>query len=796
MRGFFILIAWTSVTTASAQELLWVKHGPSPSLGRNIENVPGNEVVGSVHDVAPHPTDNNTIYVGTVNGGVWRTQDAQNTSPNWTNMTDEISQSLGTSLSISALEFDPTDASHLTLLAGTGKISAYLNVGGDRVGLIHTRDGGLTWDSVDGGGAIRGLDVTGVAARGDTLVLSSRNPPREFVDQGEPDLSTSPPPGVWRSENLGLTWARISGMHNSGLPEGESFDLVGTSTNLNVLYTNAGTQGLYRSDNSGATWTKISNAVIDAILAGGAANVEFAAGLDDNVFVGLISNQGKLRALFHSRDQGDTWNSLDLPGTSGAFFRFSGIHPGGQGEIHFSIVADPREGNVVYVGGDRQPDRREEDGVQTGPQFPNALGARAYSGRLFMVDANAQSGEQAKAITHVNTRSGSAPHPDSRDMAFSVDGNLLEVNDGGIYRRTMPRESGDDWIRNGDWLSLNGNLTNTEFHSVSWDSNFDVIVGGAQDNGVPAQFIPDHPKWRGILGGDGGVVAVDDTSSTDVSIVYASFQKLGRFTRFVRRRSPNGFTVIQTRPQLLIIPAAVETFRRFATFYTPVHLNNADATRILFAGVNGIYESLDQGDTLFRVGPDIFVQWFRSGTNPIDYGAEDNEEVIYVADGSHVFARHAAYPQTLSRLPSYPGTRTIRDLALDPSAANRLVVVDTRHVFLTTDGGQTWTDETGQLATLDPGRIRSVAYLDGEDTDQGTIAIGTDRGVFHATFPAPLTWSELGDGLPNSKVLDLVYDAADNLLVAGTQGRGAWVLRLDNATEPAMTNAVSGTPGR
>jgi len=42
---------------------------------------------------------------------------------------------------------------------------------------------------------------------------------------------------------------------------------------------------------------------------------------------------------------------------------------------------------------------------------------------------------------------------------------------------------------------------------------------------------------------------------------------------------------------------------------------------------------------------------------------------------------------------------------------------------------------------------------------------------------APAVWMRLGKALPNAVVMDLHYDATDDLLLAGTLGRGAWTLR-------------------
>ena len=194
---------------------------------------------------------------------------------------------------------------------------------------------------------------------------------------------------------------------------------------------------------------------------------------------------------------GDTsWQALDLPVTTEPGGTV-GLNPdnedeepatappseiaGGQGTLHFSLVADPIDANVVYVGGDRQPGP-SEGGIQT---WPNSLGAENYSGRLFRIDASAAPGAQASPLTHrggtsenTSTLSNSSPHADSRVLAFDAAGRLLEGDDGGIYLRTMPRTDNA-----GDWSSLNGSLVATEYHSVAWDHVAGVFIGGTQEIG-------------------------------------------------------------------------------------------------------------------------------------------------------------------------------------------------------------------------------------------------------------------------------------------------------------------------
>ncbi|MCA8879867.1 MAG: exo-alpha-sialidase [Rhodobacteraceae bacterium] len=741
--GLAVLLSWPAL----AEVGIWRAEGPAPiRQGNNVENIEDNEQVGAVQALAPDPANGNVLFIGAVNGGVWRTDDALAEHPTWRPLTDTQD-----TLSIGALEFDPTDRRNQTLVAGIGRFSNIQRAGGTGAGVLRTSDGGATWTAL-GQAALAGTNISGVAPRGSTIVVADTNR------------------GIWRSTDTGANWTRISGLAGSGLPTGGSLDLAGVPGTPGTLYTNAGNNGVFISTDTGATWRLISNAAMNALAP--VSNLRISAPSGTVVFVAIAqplpappAGQAALTAVFRSGDSGTNWAQMDLPQTNEGAAGLIGIHPGGQANPNLSLAADPfsANGTIVYIGGDAQP----------GP-FPNSIGANRFSARLFRGDSSQPAGQQFVHLTHSNsqgpagggTLTGTSPHPDSRVMAVDANGNLIEGNDGGVYRRTLPQTS------RGDWVSANGDLQTTEFHSIAWDAVSNRILGGAQDNGTPEQLEVEQAPHRDIRGGDGSSVAVDDISTPGQSTRFFSSQRLNgqANTLSVRTYDEDNALISQTTAPLTVLAGGPAIT---AQFYTPVVVNNADGTRLIVGAGNAVYESLDAGQTVTAIGPGIAANSSIRGES-IGYGAADNVDMLYVGSVNQVFVRNGASPgATLTASATYPGANRVVDVAIDPGASQTAYVVDTSNVFQTLDAGATWTNVTGDLFTsFRPGQLRSVDVI--SVADLHAVVVGTDRGVFWADALPLAAWSVPCSGIPNAPVTDLEYDEADEVLVAGTLGRGAW----------------------
>jgi hypothetical protein len=777
----------------------WVDQGPGPILGNGLtEGMPGSPVAGGVQALAVDPTNPDVVYAGANGGGVWKTTNATAASPTWTPLTDLQLPAL----SINSLAISPAHPD--TVFAGTGSMSSFYQDGSPGFGLARSTDGGATW-KVLAADTFAGQNIRSVVPttldHGKVVLVATefRNIPYlQFSDGG----------GVYRSTDNGASFARISGAGGTGLPDQAVSDLVADPSDPNRFYAavptpfNAaptGREGIYRSDDGGLTWAPVNTGLTGLDDAGRILLSVHNSPGHDVVYAAILVISGSpngggvgedVAGVFRSTDQGGDWSSMGVPALD--------VFQERQGLFNGAIAADPHDPNVVFLSG---------DGDFTRPGLIDV-------GDVFRGDASLAN---PWSPVYSEGANGTAPHPDSCALVFDSNGSLLEATDGGIYRLVYP---GVDATRH--WVSVNSNLRTAELHSVAYDPVSNVVLGGAHENGNAAQEAPGQLAWNDFQNqGDGGVVAVDSDQSAHpgTSIRYSSYQFLDSFTRQSVDANNVAGPAVPVGLHIVAGDGAGQNLLDYdpdIRFMQPFVLNAVDPSRMLI-GTTNLYESFDRGDSLTDLG---FTGSFVGGNDffglPFGrfmaYGGRLNgvayPDVIYASSGaSPILGGHGAQllhrvhlGDPLTPLSAYPGLG-VAAVVVDPQDYRRIYVADaSNRVFASFDEGVTWTDLTVNLPKLTSGNVgRTIEIYSTSPSDkEDVLMVGNLGGVFAMTHPdgPGAHWNRLGDGLPHALTLDLHYDYTDNVLVAGTLGRGAWTLTNPFDTgDSSAPDTASAAPG-
>jgi len=752
---------------------VWQAQGPSPIVGSlGVTGIADRPVVGAIQTVLGHPAQAGTIYVGTVNGGVWKTT---NGGVNWTPLTDHEA-----SLSIGALAFDVSDPDRL--VAGLAVFSNSRGSGGPRRGLMGSSDGGNTWKPL-GSPFLNDTEISSLLVNKQTIWAASR----KFLDE-----TPGGKLGLFLSLDGGTSFQVISG--SGGLPEGGITSLAWDPRNYNRVYAAVTQKGIFRSDNGGRTWTRVSvpgmniqDQTANILLSVGAGGQSLFAAIA-RTYPGPVTEKGpkeRLESVWRSLDGGRTW--LNMGGQGGGVSKglpgstedtgFFGVNPGSQADINLSLLADPSNPNLVYIGGDTQPAKNEgEEGVD--PVFPNSIGAQGYTGRLFRGDASQPLGQQWTPITDNYTTPKSGPHADARWMAFDVRGNLLQVDDGGIYRRTSPGTS------QGRWQSLNGDLQITEFYpqAVAFDRNTRTLIGGNQDNGVAAQRAPGGLVWDAAWSGDGGRVAVND-SQPDFSVRYGSSQNLGNFGRY--KVDGDNKVIEEKLADLLVGNLTLKDYEKARgstiPFITPMVLNQGDKSRLAF-GTQRIYLAQDRvnqrlSDSLQLT--DISRINFQGEVGALAYGRPGNPDLLLVGEGPRLWLSTNLSPGSLRQLTNYEsrevqsgGNALVTHVLINPTTASgareSFFVADGYTLQASGDNGATW----GWTISLP--QLTSLQFITAGG--KNAVVAGGYSALYASRCTDMVNWISLMGNLPGTLIASLDYSHDHDLLVVGTMGRGAFTL--------------------
>jgi len=664
-------------------------------------------------------------------------------------------------------------------------------------GVFKSIDYGRTWQPI--------FDDQPTASVG-AIAVSVSNPNVIYVGSGEglhrPDLSVGD--GIYKSIDAGKRWTHL------GLRDGQQIAQlsVDPKNSDRIFVAVAGhpygpnqERGIYRSLDGGKRFEKVLYRDENV----GASDVQIDPSNPQIVYA----------ALWESRE--GPWENGVFDGDGGGIFKST------DGGKTWRQLTKGLPGNIVQAN------------IAIAPSAPKTLFAAVRTKTISKLYRSDDAGETWSGTTDdprpgLGIDGGDLPvvrfDPKNPQIVYSASVVCWKSTDGGkTWDGWRGAPGGDDyqnvWINpnnpdiillgsdQGAIVTVNGgkswsswyNQSTAQLYHVSADNAFPYrLYSGQQESGsVGIKSRGDEGEitfrdWQPVAAEEYGYVVADPIDS-DIIIG-------GKLTRFDRRTGQ--------AQSILPVPVQTDDFRTLRT--EPVVFSPLDPHLMFFAG-NALWQTRDRGDHWEKISSDLSRpqyelpasigkykddatrQVFRRGViytvapsplevNRIWCGTDDG--LIYLStDGGKTWTD--VTPPTISAWQKISLVEAGHfDANTAYAAVNTLRIDDLRpHIFRTHDSGKTWTEI---VKGIPADEIVNAVREDPER--KGLLFVGTEKGIY-VSFDDGGNWESLRLNLPAASVRDLIIKGDD--LVAATHGRGFWI--LDNVTPLRQFNAVAGVAG-
>jgi S1-C subfamily serine protease/photosystem II stability/assembly factor-like uncharacterized protein len=492
--------------------------------------------------------------------------------------------------------------------------------------------------------------------------------------------------------------------------------------------------------------------------------------------------------------QGDKTIEAELPLQE---MQMAGMGGGNRG-------ANPNKPYQLGLGG-QQPNAVEsqgKDGYQTGGVYKstnggetwtriNSLNPRPMYFSVIRVDPTDDNTLYVIGDVPVLWKStdGGKTFRTGPSRGIHADGHALWINpkngkhlivgcDGGFY---LSFDAGANWEH------LN-HFALGQFYHIAVDNRKPYrIYGGLQDNGSwggPSRTLrsygPINEDWVYVSGGDGFVCRVDPT---DPDLVYTESQG-GMINRRNFRTGDRGFI----RP-----PggqragggggsgssAAPQEPPRF-NWNTPFILSSHNPS-IFYTASEFVWRSVKKGAELKKISPELTRSKAGSGTalseSPLNsdvlYAGTDDGFVWMTKDGGTTWTN---VTENIKKA-GLPGYRWVATLEASKDAPGRCYVCfdahrsddDKPYLFQTDDYGATWKAITSNLPAFG-----STRCLREDIINPDVLYCGTEFGAY-VSVDRGVSWNKLGGNLPTVAVHEFAQPTTASEVVIGTHGRSIWI---------------------
>ncbi|WP_081413836.1 T9SS type A sorting domain-containing protein [Eisenibacter elegans] len=717
-------------------------------------------VGGRTRAVGIDSRNSNILLAGGASGGMYRSTDQ---GQNWT-----LVSNIGDHPSVTGIAQDPT--SRDTWYYITGETAGNSASGGSAFflgqGVFKSTDNGRTWQQLS----------STIPVNRTQFGSGTRNEWQQCYDIAIDPVSgavlVSNLRGIYRSTNGGTSWTQVVDASISQSGQWSHLDVVSTGTNSRLFYASThsfGTQkGIFRSTD-GINWTPIT---LPSSFPNVYRRIEIAiAPSNPDIVWFLVYESNTSNKLYRYQHSAGDWSdrSEQLPDIGGSVGNFNP-----QGGYNYVIKVKPDNPEYVFIGATNL--HRSSDGFQS-KQVSANTGPTQWIGGYSPAN---------------NVSSYPDHHPDIHTLVFLPGSNISAIcgHDGGLSLTTdiTTGTTGNTPVQ---WRSLNNGYLTTQIYAIAIDpyKGFDdKLMAGFQDNG---NWITTSPKPDNLWGEErGGGDGAWNSIVTGTDIRYFS-QQNGSILRN-RSASPSSFNQIdgiqpsQASGQRFINPFILDKNVSNRMYY-PAGLEmwrNNDLAAIesgfTFQGTTTGWVRLSTAS--LSSGSISALDVSKTPANVLYYGTNNGQ--IYRIDNAHLSSTPTRTNIYSDR--GLPSDGFVSCITVDETDANRVFVAFSnygiRSVFYTTNGGQTWTDISGNLEENPDGTgngpsVRWVAIHRPEESGDVIYYAGTSTGLYSTTQLNGLNtvWTQEGaNSIGNVPVVMIRTRAEDGLVAIGTHGRGAF----------------------
>jgi S1-C subfamily serine protease/photosystem II stability/assembly factor-like uncharacterized protein len=354
---------------------------------------------------------------------------------------------------------------------------------------------------------------------------------------------------------------------------------------------------------------------------------------------------------------------------------------------------------------------------------------------------------------------GRGVHADCHDLWIDPDDgrHMIIGSDGGFYV---------SYDRGRTWDHVNTTAVGQFYHVTIAPKDPYWVYGGLQDNGSwggPAigksggTLIQD---WINVGGGDGFVCRADPN---DPDLVYSESQNGS-----IRRRNLRTGESASIRP-----PAQRGVVYRF-NWNTPFILSSHNS-RIFYSAGNYVFRSLDRGNNLQAISPEI-TRTARGSATALAESPRD-PQVLYAGTDDGYLWRTKDGGQTWDNITENLGVSPKWVATIEPSRErNGRVYVcldahrvddDRPYVFVSEDFGDTFESLSDSLPR------GSSRCLREDIVNPNLLYLGTEF-AFWVSLDRGQTWARFNQKLPTVAVHEVAMHPAVNEIVLATHGRSLW----------------------